>query len=499
MALSPLSRRSSSSSHTRWGGCPGHAKVKIGALPRPPHHTGHFLSHQATTRACPLLLTHSLRMLPTPLLSALSCAVPCVSAAACRATKVLCDRKFPCSRCVKFGICCSIPKTVRRGRPPQQKYPRLPELRAQTSSGASLLQTSTAISALSESLWGVGDTPSAKNAEKESHGLLQPSAAGQPLSPPTSPPFELHPDEKQQSEPSDAIPHLFRPIIKTTDMLIACIVSAMISAVYYLFAMAAMGYACDGPSPCNILYVPSEVASYFIPSSHTLWRYDNEESGAGPRPTFPIDYTCSVSVLLPLLLPLPYLLFASALCPETPKRWSPSFVVVQLAGFLLVVLRAFTVQQAILNYVEMDPAAHGAMNAHLVGIATMNILGALRVLVSAVHVQSFWTLFRGTHLLNSIVGVGVLGYCCWYDAGPKFLLSPAYGFIGSILTIAGQILAAVPFTPSNRLCVHRACKAAIKPCGDAVLRHVLRVARHWKNHWSMRMKKRGLVPAWPSS
>lgn len=43
---------------------------------------------------------------------------PCVS---CRYSKVLCDRGFPCSRCVRLGIECCRPKYVQRGRPSKQR------------------------------------------------------------------------------------------------------------------------------------------------------------------------------------------------------------------------------------------------------------------------------------------------------------------------------------------------------------------------------------------
>jgi len=39
---------------------------------------------------------------------------PCV---ACRTSRVLCDRGFPCSRCVDKGFTCTVPESVRRGRP----------------------------------------------------------------------------------------------------------------------------------------------------------------------------------------------------------------------------------------------------------------------------------------------------------------------------------------------------------------------------------------------
>lgn len=39
---------------------------------------------------------------------------PCMS---CRLAKVLCDRNSPCTRCVRLGTECVIPKTVPRGRP----------------------------------------------------------------------------------------------------------------------------------------------------------------------------------------------------------------------------------------------------------------------------------------------------------------------------------------------------------------------------------------------
>ena len=39
---------------------------------------------------------------------------PCV---ACRQSRVLCDRGWPCSRCVEKGFTCTVPESVRRGRP----------------------------------------------------------------------------------------------------------------------------------------------------------------------------------------------------------------------------------------------------------------------------------------------------------------------------------------------------------------------------------------------
>lgn len=37
--------------------------------------------------------------------------------AGCRAARVLCNRGWPCSRCERLGLECTVPKTVRRGRP----------------------------------------------------------------------------------------------------------------------------------------------------------------------------------------------------------------------------------------------------------------------------------------------------------------------------------------------------------------------------------------------
>ena len=39
----------------------------------------------------------------------------------CRTSRVLCDRKHPCSRCVRLGYECTVPESVRRGRPPGSK------------------------------------------------------------------------------------------------------------------------------------------------------------------------------------------------------------------------------------------------------------------------------------------------------------------------------------------------------------------------------------------
>ena len=41
---------------------------------------------------------------------------PCAS---CRARRVLCDRIYPCSQCARRGEVCTVPPTVRRGRPPK--------------------------------------------------------------------------------------------------------------------------------------------------------------------------------------------------------------------------------------------------------------------------------------------------------------------------------------------------------------------------------------------
>jgi hypothetical protein len=53
--------------------------------------------------------------------SASSLPRPCSN---CRRSKILCDRQGPCGRCTRLGMECTVPPTVRRGRPPRENPSR---------------------------------------------------------------------------------------------------------------------------------------------------------------------------------------------------------------------------------------------------------------------------------------------------------------------------------------------------------------------------------------
>ena len=46
---------------------------------------------------------------------------PCMT---CRKRRTLCDRRKPCSRCMRLGVECTLPPTVKRGRPSAWRWTR---------------------------------------------------------------------------------------------------------------------------------------------------------------------------------------------------------------------------------------------------------------------------------------------------------------------------------------------------------------------------------------
>ena len=71
----------------------------------------------AARMPCPLAASPLLVPARAPRLTASLPDRPRLLLAACRTIKVRCDREMPCTRCTTLGIECTIPKTVKRGRP----------------------------------------------------------------------------------------------------------------------------------------------------------------------------------------------------------------------------------------------------------------------------------------------------------------------------------------------------------------------------------------------
>ena len=75
----------------------------------------------ATLTSLPLLPLLPLLLCTAFVAGLVSLFVHAASCAACRSKKILCDRAAPsCTYCVKKGLQCSIPPSVRRGRPPKE-------------------------------------------------------------------------------------------------------------------------------------------------------------------------------------------------------------------------------------------------------------------------------------------------------------------------------------------------------------------------------------------
>ena len=90
---------------------------------------------------------------------------PCVL---CRAEKVFCDKKFPCTRCVERGCECVIPHTVRLGRPRKSDQGKVTDVSQKTAADIQRIAAKNATKAARLA------QQSARDAEKK--GLRRPRA-----------------------------------------------------------------------------------------------------------------------------------------------------------------------------------------------------------------------------------------------------------------------------------------------------------------------------------
>jgi hypothetical protein len=101
----------------------------------------------------------------------------------CRRSKILCDRQAPCGRCTRLGIRCTIPPTVRRGRPPCRAAPQMrPKHEGISGEGHTLGATLLASAMPAQTALGLDALPYAfARGMERMLGRNQPVQAAQPL------------------------------------------------------------------------------------------------------------------------------------------------------------------------------------------------------------------------------------------------------------------------------------------------------------------------------
>ena len=281
---------------------------------------------------------------------------PCVL---CRADKVYCDKKFPCTRCVERGCECVIPHTVRKGRPRKSDQGKVTDASQKTA--ASMQRIAAKKSAIAKKVAKLD----ARGAEKKDKELLRPvkskftpeqlsavvamslwsgptptpsasSASCKPPpmpSPPTRPPPLCESEEAGQSQcttlpslplslPASAPPPSppTSPPASTTldvvidivgkrdhhlrasDLAIACALTALATLLYFWY--------------CESVVITDKTAAPADAGSSCM---------------------LTLITIIASLMPLNYLIFSSSIMPASPERWTRAYAICHFAFALGIV------------------------------------------------------------------------------------------------------------------------------------------------------------------
>ena len=395
----------------------------------------------------------------------------------CRSKRVLCDRNAPCLRCVRLGIECEIPPTVKRGRPHGSKNSGKNSGKAEESGGADMpakprdeaaldvasqtfacrgassrAETSeesvhkvprytldVASHAVASNLWALHSSPSpgiGQAGHGMGHGPLTERPAGDDSwlpSPPTSPPEQTLWVTVRHLPP--------RRSARLTNTLLAGIVAA----VAFVVCFCINGMTFDASFRNEGLTVPS--AELTLP-----FRWLCEHAGCDHG----LDWLSSQAKTLATvrtvvtlnLAPLPYLMIWAILFPENPTCRTPSLTAFQ--GFLLLwTLARMTGMPDFVEALQQYDVSNEVYTAQVTLLYCILAANILRLVLSSLFINVLWTINRLMHVANALFGFICMARLRWLGA-PMWVLHPEVGARWGTFTCLCQIAYATTFHPANR-------------------------------------------------